>query len=100
MPKPNLSWTLPQMKEFVRSHNLNKGNFKLSVSKPQMIQQLKDARQWDYKFDTHGKPSLMKRTAVQQLRDYRRRHGGGKEAQKSIDKEVVRRGGGGGKVPL
>ena len=100
MPKPNLVSSLPQMKDYVRKHGLRAKGVKLSVSKEEMRTQLKNLGHWDYKFDTHGKPSIVPRNAVSQLRDYRRRHGGGRQSQKIIDKEVIRRGGGGGNVPL
>ena len=98
--KPTLISTMPQMKEYVKQRGLQAQGIKLNVSKEEMRTQLKDKGHWDYKFDTHGKPTIMPRDAVSQLRDFRRRHGGGREAQRVLEQEVIRRGGGGGSIEL
>lgn len=49
MPKPNDKFTLAQMKDYIKKHNLNKGKNKILLGhkKPLMVSKLKNAGHWE-----------------------------------------------------
>ena len=49
MPKPNEKFTLAQMKDYIKQHNLNKGKNRILLGhkKPLMISKLKEAGHWE-----------------------------------------------------
>ena len=47
MPKPNASSSLAEIKSYVRSHNLNKPEIKLSMRKAELVAGLKKHGHWD-----------------------------------------------------
>ena len=47
MPKPNSSWTLKQIKDYVRSHKINKPEVRLGMRKPELIAGLKKHGHWE-----------------------------------------------------
>lgn len=71
MPKPNASFTLIELKEYVRNHNLNKPEIKLSMKKPDLIAGLKKHGHWEGSTESEatkkstrpaGKGGMAKRT--------------------------------------
>ena len=47
MPKPNINFTVIEIKEYIRTHKLNHPRVKLSLTKPQLIAGLKLIDHWD-----------------------------------------------------
>jgi hypothetical protein len=47
MPKPTNSWTLKQLKDYVRSHKLNKPEIKISMKKADLTAGLKKHGHWE-----------------------------------------------------
>jgi hypothetical protein len=79
MPKPNSSFTLIEIKSYVRSHNLNKPEIKLSMNKSQLVAGLKKHGHWDHKSDARkalktggAKPPMVKRKTQKQKADARK----------------------------
>ena len=47
MPKPNSTWTHKKMKDYIRTHKLNKGEVKLSLNVGDTIKALKKIGHWE-----------------------------------------------------
>ena len=52
MPKPNKTFTVKQMKDYIRQHKVNHPAVKLSMKRADMIEGLKKAGHWDTSKDT------------------------------------------------
>jgi len=60
MPLPHDGMTLAQLKAYVRSHNLNKPEIKLSMKKADLIKGLKKHGHWESGMAPGGPKSLRK----------------------------------------
>lgn len=60
MPKPHDGMTLKQLKDYVRSHNLNHPEVKLSMKKADLVKGLKKAGHWESGKAPGGPKSLRK----------------------------------------
>ena len=49
MTKPNRNFTVPQLKDYVRTHKLNKPEIRLSMRKADLIAGLKKHGHWEEK---------------------------------------------------
>ena len=52
MPKPNKTFTVKQMKDYIRQHKINHPAVKLSMKRADMIEGLKKTGHWDTSKDT------------------------------------------------
>ena len=65
MPKPHDGMTLKQLKDYVRSHNLNHPEVKLSMNKADLVKGLKKHGHWESGKAPGGPKSLRKPKAGQ-----------------------------------
>ena len=78
MPKPNDNWTVPQLKDYIRSHKLN---ISLNTNKRELVGSLRASKHWDYSVrpiprkgprggvSKHFRPKLPKRPPPQRPTD-------------------------------
>ena len=72
MPKPNSTFTLIEIRSYVRSHRLNKPEIRLGMKKAELIAGLKKHGHWDHKADARislrkggAKPPMVKKKKTQ-----------------------------------
>lgn len=72
MPKPNSTFTLIEIRSYVRSHRLNKPEIRLGMKKAELIAGLKKHGHWDHKADARislrkggEKPPMVKKKKTQ-----------------------------------